>query len=268
MSPERGLLSSFLFEGRNNELSHLDALAAAQVEHERVREAALRVYELHELKEEHQRILDLERKEQERLKAEAAIVAEEIRLRELKAKTIPRPPPEPIPEPPRRTEQPTPNRDAPARAQDAKGAGLLPAATLQPAVRPPVTVAAQPNGLFSNNTKPVSSNPFGAPSQKQPESAVTPSLKPVTQALSAANTAARSAQTAPTTQTPKNPLHQRYIQIHQELKKLRQVMQAEAKVEGSPLKAQMGDLRRKIRNSIGRLAAGKGANTQPVSPLP
>ncbi|KAL3957503.1 hypothetical protein ACCO45_008081 [Purpureocillium lilacinum] len=97
-SPDRGYRSSFLFDERNTELSHRDALAAAQAEHERIREAALRVYELHELKEEHQRILDQERREQERLKAEAEIAAEEKRLQELKAKTIPKPaPPRPHP---------------------------------------------------------------------------------------------------------------------------------------------------------------------------
>ncbi|KAM4056276.1 GLE1-like protein [Hirsutella rhossiliensis] len=104
-TPDRAIRSSFLLDDRNTETSHLDALAAAQAEHDRVREAAIRVYELHELKEEHQRILDQERREQERLKAEAEIAAEEKRLQELRAKSIPKPPPPAVPEPPKPVEQ-------------------------------------------------------------------------------------------------------------------------------------------------------------------
>ncbi|KAF5701152.1 hypothetical protein FMUND_13999 [Fusarium mundagurra] len=44
-------------DSRNNELNQRDALAAAQLEHDRVRQAAIRVYEFHELQEEHKRIV-------------------------------------------------------------------------------------------------------------------------------------------------------------------------------------------------------------------
>ncbi|KAF5692524.1 hypothetical protein FDENT_2806 [Fusarium denticulatum] len=44
-------------DSRNNELNQRDALAAAQLEHDRVRQAAIRVYELHELQEEHKLIV-------------------------------------------------------------------------------------------------------------------------------------------------------------------------------------------------------------------
>ncbi|PNP74164.1 hypothetical protein FNYG_12538 [Fusarium nygamai] len=44
-------------DSRNNELNRRDALAATQLEHDRVRQAAIRVYELHELQEEHKRII-------------------------------------------------------------------------------------------------------------------------------------------------------------------------------------------------------------------
>ncbi|KAK1655406.1 GLE1-like protein [Colletotrichum phormii] len=107
-SPERGYTADFLSENRNSELSHRDALAAAQLEHERVRLAALRVYEVHQLQEEKQRleaeqrrIAQLQKEEEDRLKAEAAVRAEQERLRELKAKQIPQLPPEPEPEPPK-----------------------------------------------------------------------------------------------------------------------------------------------------------------------
>lgn len=45
--------------------------------HDRVWKAAIQVYELHKLQEEHKRIVAEERMEEERLKAEAAAIAEE-----------------------------------------------------------------------------------------------------------------------------------------------------------------------------------------------
>ncbi|UKZ72778.1 hypothetical protein TrVFT333_000413 [Trichoderma virens FT-333] len=230
-SPESGLISRFLFDGRNNELSHQSALAAAQAEHKRVREAAIRVFELHSLQEERQRILELERKEQERLRVEAAIVEEERRLRELKAKTVPKLPPEPVPEPPKKVE-PTP-------------------------VQQPV--AAKPQ----EPTKPATNNLFAPTTAAKLENRLAPTTlaKPVAQPPAAQIPVARP----PPAQ--KNALADRYVEIHKELKKLRQVLQAEAKVPGSPLKGKMGTYRREIRVSIGQLTAGKGANAQPIAKI-
>ncbi|KAI0420707.1 hypothetical protein F5X98DRAFT_382693 [Xylaria grammica] len=50
-SPSCSRVSEFFTENRHAELSHQDALAAAQVEHERVRHAATRVFENYEVKE-------------------------------------------------------------------------------------------------------------------------------------------------------------------------------------------------------------------------
>ncbi|OAQ85652.1 RNA export mediator Gle1 [Purpureocillium lilacinum] len=260
-SPDRGYRSSFLFDERNTELSHRDALAAAQAEHERIREAALRVYELHELKEEHQRILDQERREQERLKAEAEIAAEEKRLQELKAKTIPKPaPPPPAPEPPKQVEKPQPA--SPASLEPKKPAEAAPTqakATPQPA-------APQLNGVFGGQAKPAAGSPFGTP----PAAAAAPP-KPV------GTTPAIQSKPTPGQQAPPQPQKQarpaaqlgadRYIQIHQELKKLRKDLTAQSKVPGSPLKGKMGTFRREIRVAIGQLTGGKGANAQPTSKI-
>ena len=272
-SPERRFVSGFLAGNRNNELSHRDALIAAQIEHERVREAAIRVYELHELQEEHRRIVEQERREEERLKAEALIVAEEKKLRELKAKTIPRPPPEPEPEPvkqappPAKAEPPaTTNGSTPKRESKEPEPSTTPATE----VKKP---APAPNNFFATQNKPAQQSPFAATSKPaSPFAAVTPtqsatSSSPFTQpngaTVSQPATASKPAQPQPSVAPA--PAPDRYRQIHQELKKLRKELQAQAKVAGSPLKGKMGTFRREIRVSIGQLTAGKGANAQPVS---
>ena len=279
-SPERRFLSSFLAENRNNELSHRDALIAAQIEHERVREAAIRVYELHELQQEHRRIVEQERKEEERLKAEALVVAEEKRLRELKAKTIPRPPPEPVPEPPKETPQektaPPSKVNGSTPTQESKK--VEPSTTPLSEIKKPAT---QPNGIFSTQAKPAPANPFAttpaesksAPvaanpfaSTKQPQP---PTLSPFTQPSTSA-TPSSAVPTKPIQSQPpvaSTSSADRYHQIHTELKKLRKDLMAASKIPGSPLKGKMGTFRREIRVSIGQLTAGRGANAQPVSQL-
>lgn len=265
-SPENGLLSNFLYDGRNNELNHQSALAAAQAEHKRVREAAIRVYELHELREEHQRIIELEHKEQERLSAEAAIVEEEQRLRELKAKTVPKLPPEPTPAPPKKVE-PTPAlRPEPPKPQE-------------PVKQPISEIKQQPtaygavpqvNGILGGQNKPVTNNAFASTTQAisapKPENRLAPPAQasPAVWAP-AVQPPAVQARAAGSLSAQKIALAERYVEIHKELKRLRQVLQAEAKVPGSPLKSKMGTYRREIRVSIGQLTAGKGANAQPVS---
>lgn len=271
-SPDRPFLSSFLLDNRNNELSHRDALAAAQVEHERVREAAIRVYELHELKEEHNRILEQGRREQDRLTAEAEIAAEETRLQELRAKSIPKPPPpkpEPKPEPVKSIEKPVeekkPEPAAPRSPELKKSES--PAQTQLKSQPPPA--APQQNGLFSNLGKPPTSNPFATAnpqSQTQQPSPFSQNKTP-TPPVNALQPQQLDAQRqAP--QPPKSsvdPLSDRYVQIHQALKQLRKDLVAASKVAGSPLKGKIGTIRREIRVSIGQLTGGKGANAQPVS---
>lgn len=68
---------------------------------------------------------------------------------------------------------------------------------------------------------------------------------------------------APTPRTEREVEHQRYLQIHQNLKKMRTSLLEKGKVE-KPLKTQMGDSRRAIRKCVGQLSGGKGANRKPV----
>ncbi|PHH53686.1 Nucleoporin GLE1 [Ceratocystis fimbriata CBS 114723] len=94
-----GLLAEMFTDSRNSELSHRDALEQAKAEHDRVRERALRVFEMHELEVERLRIVKAQEDEQERLKRETAVLAEKQRLEALKAEKAPPPPPLPKPAP-------------------------------------------------------------------------------------------------------------------------------------------------------------------------
>lgn len=260
-SPERNFRTSFLYDTRNDELSHLDALAAAQAEHERVREAALRVYEMHELKEESERIRQQQKREHERLKAETELADKERKLHELRAKSIPKPTPPPEP-------KPEPVKAAPALPAKPVEQAAEPQPQTQPQTQQQPVIKREPastptpltNGFGSNTAK--RAEPAPQTQSVKPASNVTPpaanNAQPKPQPL-----ASQSTPRAP--ETPKqSPSTERYVQIHQELKKLRTSLQAEAKVPGSPLKGTMGTYRREIRVSIGQLTSGRGANTPSV----
>lgn len=255
-SPDRSFLSNFLSDDRNNEDSHLDALAAAQIQHERVREAAIRVYELHELQEKRKRILEEQKKEEDRIKAEEESAAEARRLNELRAKSVPKPPlvPAPQPEPQKQPEpkpqakleapKPAPPKLEPAK-QPAQGTGVFALATSTPST--------QVNGLF-------------APKPAQP----TPPA-PVTQSTAKTNgvfpsTASTNTGHASSTASgsPRRRLADRYAQIHQELKKLRKHLMDESKRPDSPLKGKVGQARREVRTAIGQLTGTQGSNSQHV----
>lgn len=64
--------------------------------------------------------------------------------------------------------------------------------------------------------------------------------------------------------TPRESEHQRYLQIHKNLKSLRRFMGQQVK-QDARLKSKMGDMRRMVRKSIGQVIEGKGVNTKPVS---
>ena len=57
--------------------------------------------------------------------------------------------------------------------------------------------------------------------------------------------------------------HKRYLDLHAELKTLREYMILEAKKDPR-LKQEMGNMRRDIKKSVGQLTVGKGANEIPV----
>ena len=57
--------------------------------------------------------------------------------------------------------------------------------------------------------------------------------------------------------------HQRYLQIHQNLKKFRKDFWVRCKKDAN-LKTKVGDMRRAIKTSVGQLTEARGANKQPV----
>lgn len=67
----------------------------------------------------------------------------------------------------------------------------------------------------------------------------------------------------PTRNPQREAEHQRYVEIHQNLKKLRKFMMAEAQKQPA-FKQRMGDLRREIKKCVGQLIEGKGVNKVPV----
>ena len=96
-----------------------------------------------------------------------------------------------------------------------------------------------------------------------------PQNVPLTQASNSLTQQATQSSNSFTQQaiTPGNPQweqeHQRFLDIHQNLKQLRAGMSKQA--QGNPeLKKNMGDWRRSIRKSVGQMREGKGANKVPV----
>lgn len=261
-------MTSLLDDDRNAELTLSEALAAAQLEHDRVRETALRVFEQHELEERQRRIREEEKKEQERLKREAEIAAEELRLRELRAKSIPKPPPEPEPKPePVPPKKPDPPKEehpkAPESVKKEEPVSKPTPAAETPKPSPFATQSASKPNPFAAAAKPVqtqAANPFA----ETANGSIQPSQKEASPAPAPQPAAAAPAKPTKTSPSVASKDVGRYNLIHQELKQLRKNLTAESKKPGNPLKGQLGNFRREIRVSIGQLTSEKGANKVPV----
>ncbi|KAH9988967.1 GLE1-domain-containing protein [Xylariaceae sp. FL0662B] len=270
-SPDRNRLFSLLTDDRNTELSHQDALAAAQAEHDRVREAAQRVYHDYELQEEHkrilqqhERILELQRKEEERIRSEERLRAEEERLRALRAKTVPKLPPEPpVPAPAPVTAKADesavaqkPPQSAPtSNSQAVPGAKTSPFSLAQPvSTNGPTT---QVNG--AGPPKVAHPQPFQPSSPFAQPSAAGPFTKPtVPQQNGIPTSAPHKPQLVPEVD--------RYTEIHSNLKKLRLSLEQQAK-SSPPLKQRMGDMRRELRKNVGQLVSEKGGNKKQIATI-
>ncbi|KAI1821988.1 GLE1-domain-containing protein [Xylaria intraflava] len=264
-SPSSSHLSDFLGDNRNTELSHQDALAAAQAEHERVRRAAIRVFKDHQFQEEHRRVLEQEaiirqqqRIEEERIRNEERLRAEQEQLRALKAKKVPVLPPEPPREAPVATGLNRAGASLPgettASGQASKQSPTLP--TSREAQTPQI------NGI--KVAQPTLAQP------RQQEQHVAPSKPSAFNAPGVAGSSlkptANSQQTAlvapPTSKVPDD----RYIVIHQNLKKLRASLLEQAK-SLPPLKARMGDMRREMRKCLGQIVTEKGGNKKQIATI-
>ncbi|KAL2760641.1 hypothetical protein ACRALDRAFT_2097013 [Sodiomyces alcalophilus JCM 7366] len=280
--PGRRPLSDYLSDDRNSELSHREALDQARIEHERIRLNAIRIGELHELKEqqrrieeEQKRIAELRRKEEDRLRAETAVREEQERLRKLQAQKVPELPPQP--EPAKAPQQQQAQSKQPPQQQVKEGTAAVNGLTGQTTAKQdsrsstatspfapatgPSTTAKTPS-LFAAAAQPPPQKPF-APAQ--PSNGVQPSTasKQPAAATVVAKPETQAGQPPPTTL----PQSDRYVQIHQELKKVRKELDRQSKIPGSPLKGKLGDMRRQVRKAMGQLTAGKGANSQPINTI-
>ncbi|KXJ92700.1 GLE1-like protein-domain-containing protein [Microdochium bolleyi] len=279
---------SFLNDNRNTELSHKDALTAAQAEHDRVREAAIRVYHSYELQEETKRIEEQQRTlreqqrlEEQRIRQEEQLRAEQERLRALKAKTVPPLPPQPDPPAPTPAPAAQPKPTAPAatttQAEPPKPAGILSGTSTS---QPPST---------GNTPVPGSSGLFGLPNGTslkavvQPTAAAAPvkELQPITtpspfsqpqkpnpfaSAIKPATPQTNGVAPKPAAAQPVPPTNDRYVIIHQNLKRLRASIVQQAKASPA-LKTRLGDMRRELRKNMGQLVSEKGGNKKQVASI-
>lgn len=184
--------------------------------------------------------------EEQRLQAEKAAREEQQRLRELAAKKIPPLSPAQPPKPPT---QSTAAASAPAPAAPAKAA----APTSSAAPVQPSATQLKPVQLALNGVKPTTSTPFGA------ASATAPSATP---------TAATTTKLAPapaSAPTKIDPKRQRALQIHKNLKQLRESITTTQANQNPALKSKAGDMRRELRKCIGQLSFDKQGNQTVVS---
>lgn len=185
--------------------------------------------------------------EEQRLQAEKAAREEQQRLRELAAKKIPPLSPVQPPKPP--PTKSTAAAPAPAPAAPAKTAA--PASSAAP-VQPSATQL-KPVQLALNGVKPTTSTPFGA------ASATAPSATPT------AATTTKPAPAPASAPTKIDPKRQRALQIHRNLKQLRESITTTQANQNPALKSKAGDMRRELRKCIGQLSFDKQGNQTVVS---
>ncbi|KAI1462418.1 GLE1-domain-containing protein [Annulohypoxylon moriforme] len=275
-SPDRRSISSILSENRNSPLSHKDALAAAQAEHDRVREAAIRVYQDYEsqqerrrLLEQQERILKQQKQEEERIRTEERLRVEELRLRELKLKTVPKLPPEP-PAPvagangPTTSQKPTQPTVAGAKLDGASTSKTPQFGLPQPALTNGLNGHANGTGSAKPSMQPtiqsMLSQPLTQPkiaTQAQAQPSSTPS--PFSQPVNPTPTQQNGFPTSTSTKSSVGVTADRYTEIHQNLKRLRESLSQQSK-SNPALKQRMGDMRRELRKNMGQLVGTKGGN--------
>ncbi|KAI1131188.1 GLE1-domain-containing protein [Nemania abortiva] len=270
-SPLRSRISDFLTENRHTELSYQDALAAAQVEHDRVRDAAIRVFKDHELQEECRRLQEREvtikqqqRREEERIRNEERLRAEEERLRALKLKTVPKLPPEPPAEP--APAPAPPSNSTPASQSNGAGPVSSKTATTSANTQNQIITGEKPSPGISQQPVSNASTPLAngamlaqpAPAQSVAQAKPSPFGAPATAVPTSKPPALQQNALTKAPYTPQLQVDQ-YVVIHQNLKKLRASLAEQAK-STPPLKARMGDMRRELRKTLGQMVTEKGGN--------
>ncbi|KAE9375075.1 GLE1-domain-containing protein [Stipitochalara longipes BDJ] len=264
---------------RNSEATHAAALAKSKAMHDAVREKAVGTLEIEmlRLETERLRLQRIQTEERVRLETERAMEAIRIREEENKARLIPKPPPRvPTPPPQQPIQQPTPptSTPAPANPQVSQFTQAPPQAAASNPFQASHKQAPTPIAVPSNPQQPhqpLASNPMqaqsqpklGAQQQKQiPQPAQAPPTTAALQPKSSSSQAAMGGQGASQNPPPQRILHQsadRYVDIHQTLKRLRASIRQHGGKDPQFKKA-TGDMRRTITRSVGQLTEGRGTN--------
>jgi nucleoporin GLE1 len=291
---------------RNSEETHKTALAAALARHNEIRERALGILEIEQLREETEMLRQKRIQTEERVKLETRRAMEQLRIREEenKARQIPQPPPRvPTPPPaiPASVPQPKQPDNAPTSAsQQAKQPPPAPAPLQHSSSNAPRTSQTkdtpqstfqqhlnQPNAFQPTQNQPLASQPskiqpaISNTMQKQAEApANQPNQNPqLAQAQAPATTGPQHPQnpshtpqagekSSAQTQKP-HTLHEsvdRYLTIHKNLKEVRQAIKERGEKDAQ-FKKKAGEMRRAITRSVGQLTGERGANKVPVSAL-
>lgn len=178
--------------------------------------------------------------EKKRIAAEEAERNEQRRLKELAAKKIP--PLSPI-------QQQTVQPPAPAAQPKASATPTAKASTAQP-----ISQEQKPTPPAVNGTAATKSL-FSAPTAAAPTPATAP-----------AQAAAVAPKPAPAPASVKHdPKRERALQIHKNLKELRNSVSNVQAGQNPALKSTVGDMRREIRKCVGQLSFNKANNTSIVS---
>lgn len=182
--------------------------------------------------------------EEQRLQAEKAAREEQQRLRELAAKKIP--PLSPVQPPKPHPAQSTAPPSAPTPAIPVKNA------TPASSALTPQSSAIQPKPTQPalNGVKPAAPSPFVA------TPAAAPSATPMT---------AKPTPTPASAPIRIDPKRERALQIHKNLKQLRESITTTQGSQNPALRSKAGDMRRELRKCIGQLSFDKQGNSTVVS---
>jgi len=236
-------------ETSEREKAHKAALAAAAIEHERVRRSAETAAERFQLelekvqkKREDEERRELDKKRQERIERELAERRREIDLTQQEELKIAQA---------RRAQAEAAAKLRLVRQQEEAEALRLRQETEQANKKAQEAAAAAERTPIAQRLE----KPLTAPQPAIQSKSAIPEPAPSTPSHTTAS--------SPPINSDREAEHQQYLAIHQRLKEMRRFMAAQGKLDPS-LKKRMGDMRREIKKCVGQLTEGKGANKGPV----
>ena len=242
---------------REHENEHRRALEAAAVEHERVRESAVRQMEILSLQIEDERRRREDEEKAEAEKQRQAKVDREIAQRRAETERV-------------QKEEARERLQAEARQVEARKAEA--AAVEQQRQEQEKQAREKAAAEKANNEQKARSAAEAELQAKEAAVAATQRSNPTQNTTKDAPKSPVPAFSSPAVQHPSGSQvnstrlaeHQRYLEIHQKLKELRKFVSNQIAHDKST-KSRVGDMRRAIKKCVGQLTEGKGANKAPVS---